>query len=70
MDDARVDRALIHPVLDDPDSNELAMEAVRKCTDITRMPCSWRQCMTVFTEDLPWLKGRDIELVIGEAVCN
>jgi predicted TIM-barrel fold metal-dependent hydrolase len=24
-------------------------------TDITRMPCSWRQC--VFTEALPWLKG-------------
>ena len=26
-------------------------------TDITRMPCSWRQCVTVFTEELPWLKG-------------
>jgi len=21
-------------------------------TDITRMPCSWRQCVTVFTEEL------------------
>jgi len=39
-------------------------------TDITRMPCSWRQCVTVFTEELPWLEGRDLELVIGEAVCN
>jgi hypothetical protein len=27
-------------------------------TDITRMPCSWRQCVTLFTEELPWLKGR------------
>ena len=24
-------------------------------TDITRMPCSWRQCVTMFTEELPWL---------------
>ena len=39
-------------------------------TDITRMPCSWRQCVTVFTEELPWLQGRDKELVMGEAVCN
>ena len=39
-------------------------------TDITRMPCSWRQCVTVFTEELPWLNGRDLELVMGEALCN
>jgi predicted TIM-barrel fold metal-dependent hydrolase len=39
-------------------------------TDITRMPCTWRQCLTLFTEELPWLKGRDLELVMGEAVCN
>ena len=30
MDEAGVDRALIHPVLWDPDSNELAAEAVRQ----------------------------------------
>jgi class 3 adenylate cyclase len=39
-------------------------------TDITRMPCSWRQCVTLFTEELPWLKGRDLDLAMGEAVCN
>jgi hypothetical protein len=38
-------------------------------TDITRMPCSWRQCVTMFTEELPWLSGRDRELVMGRAVC-
>ena len=27
-------------------------------TDITRMPCSYRQCVTMFTEELPWLKGK------------
>ena len=38
-------------------------------TDITKMPCSWRQCATMFTEELPWLKGRDLDLVMGEAIC-
>jgi predicted TIM-barrel fold metal-dependent hydrolase len=37
-------------------------------TDLTRMPCSYRQCVTMFTEELPWLKGRDLELVMGEGV--
>jgi predicted TIM-barrel fold metal-dependent hydrolase len=36
-------------------------------TDITRMPCSYRQCVTMFTEELPWLKGRDLERVMGGA---
>ena len=33
MDEAGVDRALIHPVLWDPDSNELAVQAVGKYPD-------------------------------------
>jgi predicted TIM-barrel fold metal-dependent hydrolase len=37
-------------------------------TDITRMPCSYRQCVTMFTEDLPWLQGQDLELVMGLGV--
>lgn len=39
-------------------------------TDITRMPCSYRECVTLFTEELPWLKGRDLELVMGRALCD
>src|SRR4051794_5289770 len=39
-------------------------------TDITRMPCSWKQCVSMFTEEMPWLKGRDLELVMGRAVCD
>jgi predicted TIM-barrel fold metal-dependent hydrolase len=39
-------------------------------TDITRMPCTWRQCITMFTEELPWLGQRDMELVMGKALCN
>jgi predicted TIM-barrel fold metal-dependent hydrolase len=38
-------------------------------TDITRMPCSWRQCVTMFTEELPWLSARDKKLIMGRAVC-
>jgi hypothetical protein len=34
------------------------------------MPCSWRQCVTLFTEELAWLKGRDLDLVMGAALCN
>jgi hypothetical protein len=26
-------------------------------TDLTRMPCSYYECITFFTEHLPWLKG-------------
>jgi predicted TIM-barrel fold metal-dependent hydrolase len=39
-------------------------------TDITKMPCSWRQCITMFTEELPWLGGQETALVMGEAICN
>jgi hypothetical protein len=39
-------------------------------TDITRMQCSLRPCVTLFTEELLWLKGCDLELVIGEGLCN
>jgi predicted TIM-barrel fold metal-dependent hydrolase len=38
-------------------------------TDITKMPCSWRQCVTMFTEELPWLNEADRRLVMGEALC-
>jgi predicted TIM-barrel fold metal-dependent hydrolase len=39
-------------------------------TDITRMPCSWLQCKTMFTEELQWLSEADKELIMGRAVCN
>jgi len=39
-------------------------------TDITRMPCSYRQCVTMFTEELPWLAGRELELVMGRGICE
>lgn len=39
-------------------------------TDITRLRCTWRECVTMFVEELPWLKGRDLELVMGRAVAT
>ncbi len=39
-------------------------------TDLTRMTCSYRQCVTFFTEELPWLKGQDLEKVMGSALCK
>ena len=39
-------------------------------TDITRMPCSWKECVTLFTEELPWLSESDKELVMGRALCQ
>jgi predicted TIM-barrel fold metal-dependent hydrolase len=39
-------------------------------TDITKMPCSWRQCVTLFTEELPWLSEADKRLVMGTALCD
>jgi predicted TIM-barrel fold metal-dependent hydrolase len=38
--------------------------------DLTRMSCSYSQCISLFTEELPWLSGTDQKLVMGEGVCN
>lgn len=34
-------------------------------TDITRLSCTWRECVTMFTEELPWLAGSDLDQVMG-----
>jgi predicted TIM-barrel fold metal-dependent hydrolase len=39
-------------------------------TDWSRLPCSYRQGVTMFTEELPWLKGQDLEGVMGRGVCD
>lgn len=38
-------------------------------TDITKMPCSWKECVTMFTDAAPWLSEADKPLVMGEAIC-
>jgi len=39
-------------------------------TDLTRLPCSYRQAITLFTEELPWLRGSDLEWVMGRGLCE
>ena len=39
-------------------------------TDISKMPVSWRQCVTMFTEELDWLSPSDKTLVMGQAICD
>lgn len=39
-------------------------------TDLSRLPCTYRQGVTLFTEELPWLAGADLEWVMGRALCE
>lgn len=39
-------------------------------SDLTRMPCSYRLCKTMFTEELRWLTGDDLEWIMGRGVCE
>ena len=39
-------------------------------TDWTRLPCSWRQAVTFFTEELPWLSAGDKEWIMGRGICE
>jgi predicted TIM-barrel fold metal-dependent hydrolase len=39
-------------------------------TDLSRMPCSYRQCVTHFTEGLSWLSEVDKHRVMGGALCD
>ncbi|CAH2804635.1 MAG: hypothetical protein CBARDCOR_6164 [uncultured Caballeronia sp.] len=39
-------------------------------TDITRLHGSWGECVTMFVDDLPWLKGRDLERVMGAGISD
>jgi L-fuconolactonase len=37
-------------------------------TDLSRLPCPYRQGVTLFTEQLPWLAGTDLEWVMGRGI--
>ena len=37
-------------------------------TDLTRMSCTYRECIDLFTQSLWWLKGDDLEWVMGRGV--
>ena len=37
-------------------------------TDWTRLPCPWRQAVTLFTEELAWLSAGDKEWIMGRGL--
>jgi predicted TIM-barrel fold metal-dependent hydrolase len=39
-------------------------------TDLSRLPCSYRQGVTMFTQEIPWLKGDDLAWVMGRGLCQ
>ena len=39
-------------------------------TDLSRLPCTYRQGVTMFTEEIPWLTSRDKEWIMGRGVCE
>lgn len=39
-------------------------------TDLSRLPCTYRQAVTMFTEELPFLTASDQEWVMGRGVCE
>lgn len=39
-------------------------------TDLTRLPCTYRQSVTMYTEEMPWLSASDLEWIMGRAICE
>jgi hypothetical protein len=39
-------------------------------SDLSRLPCSYRLCVDLFARELRWLRGADLDAVIGGALCN
>ena len=39
-------------------------------TDLTRLPCSYSQAITMFTEEIPWLTADDKEWIMGRGLCE
>jgi len=37
-------------------------------TDWTRLPCPWREALTLFTEELPWLTDDDKRWIMGRGL--
>jgi L-fuconolactonase len=39
-------------------------------TDFTKLTSTYKQAITLFTEELPWLSKTDQELILGKALCE
>lgn len=39
-------------------------------TDLSRLPCTYRESITMFTEEMPWLTAEDKAWIMGRGVCE
>jgi hypothetical protein len=39
-------------------------------SDLTRLHGTYRQCVTMFTEEIPWLSQDDLTWIMGRGVCE
>ena len=39
-------------------------------TDLARLPCTYRQSVTMFTEEMPFFSKSDIEWIMGRGLCE
>jgi hypothetical protein len=70
---------LLHKPGGDGPHPELAIHAVYDAfgpermfwgTDLSLLPCSYREGITHFSEELPFLSAPDKQLIMGEAICR
>ena len=39
-------------------------------SDLSRLPCSYRLAVTLFTEEFDWLSVGDLRWIMGRALCE
>ena len=39
-------------------------------SDLSRLECTYRESVTMFTEEMPWLSSGDMEWIMGRGVCE
>jgi L-fuconolactonase len=39
-------------------------------SDVSRLPCPYRQGVTMFTEEMPWLSANEMEWIMGRGLCE
>jgi predicted TIM-barrel fold metal-dependent hydrolase len=39
-------------------------------TDLSRLPCTYRQSITMFAEEMPWLSAEDKTWIMGRGLCE
>ena len=39
-------------------------------SDLSKLPCPYKDCVTMFTEEIPWLSKDDKEWIMGRALCE